>query len=105
MFVPTAAFHVASVGIFTVDAVEPLLINNNFDPNDKKLTIGHPQIGQIDLLRSFQTQDHKKIINILEQHLDVYSITTSQAHAEYDYHWMDDDFINTQVSILDILEK
>ena len=77
------------------------LINNNFDPNDKRLTIGHPQIGQIDLLRSFQTQDHKKIINVLEQHLDVYSITTSQAHAEYDYHWSDDDFINTQVSILE----
>ena len=29
------------------------LITNNFDPDDKSLTIGHPQVGQVDLYRSF----------------------------------------------------
>ena len=29
------------------------LVANGFDPEDKSLTIGHPQIGQVDLVRSF----------------------------------------------------
>lgn len=76
------------------------LIANNFDPEDKSLTIGHPQVGQVDLLKSFNTTDYKTIWNILEQHLDVFSIKTSESYAEYDYTWMDPDFIDRQISII-----
>lgn len=76
------------------------LVANNFDPNDKGLTIGHPQIGQVDLSRSFETNDHKRIWSLLEQHLDVYSIKTSSAYAEYKYHWSDSNFINSQIAII-----
>lgn len=76
------------------------LISNNFDPTDKSLTIGHPQIGQVDLVRSFGTEDYQTIWHALSNHLDVYSIKTSSATAIYDYHWSDADFIDKQVSII-----
>ncbi len=76
------------------------LIANNFDPNDKSLTIGHPQIGQVDLLRSFKTTDYKVIWSMLEQHLDVYSIKTSLSYTEYSYTWSDDNFITRQIEII-----
>lgn len=66
---------------------------NGFDPDDPALTIGHPQVGQVDLDRSFGTRDHFKIWNQLAQHLDVAAVSTSSHSAEYDYHWSDPDYI------------
>ena len=73
------------------------LLNNGFDPEDKSLTIGHPQVGQVDLLRSFGTTDYQIIWNLLEKHLDVFSIKTSSSYAEYNYNWSDDNFIDLQI--------
>lgn len=69
------------------------LIDNGFDPDDPALTIGHPQIGQVDLERSFGTQDHFAIWQQLSTHLDVAAVRTSQQSAQYDYHWSDPDYI------------
>ena len=60
---------------------------NNFNPDDPSLTIGHPKVGQVDLDASFSTTDFHKTLSILTEHLDVYSIKTSRAYAEYDYTW------------------
>lgn len=76
------------------------LIANNFNPDDKSLTIGHPQVAQVNLIKSFGTEDYQQIWNALSNHLDVYSIKTSTATAVYDYHWSDADFINKQVAII-----
>lgn len=76
------------------------LTDNGFDPEDKNLTIGHPQVGQVDLVRSFNTTDYATIWNILNQQLDVWSIRTSDCHAVYDYHWSDPDFQQRQIDIL-----
>ena len=65
------------------------LVANNFDPNDPSLTIGHPKIGQVDLQKSFGTDDFHQILEKLTQHLDVYSIRTSDSYCEYDYTWRD----------------
>jgi len=73
---------------------------NGFDPNDKSLTIGHPQVGQVDLERSFGTTDYQFIWNILYKYLDVYSIRTSDAYAEFDYRWSDPDFVQQQVTAI-----
>lgn len=70
------------------------LLNNGLDPDDKKLTIGHPQVGQVDLKRSFDTTDFQKIWSLLNQSLDVVEISTSAQTAHYDYHWRDTDYIN-----------
>lgn len=72
------------------------LINNNFDPEDKSLTIGHPQVGQVDLDNSFGTTDYKDIWDKVGSHLDVYLIETSDTRAIYDYSWEDLDYMTIQ---------
>jgi hypothetical protein len=73
------------------------LIDNNFDPDDKSLTIGHPKVAQVDLVRSFGTTDYEKIWAQLSQHQDVYRISTSIAAATYEYHWNDPDYDLQQI--------
>lgn len=77
------------------------LLDNGFNPDDKALTIGHPQIGQVNLLQTFGTEDHAKIWSILDNHLDVYQISTTDATATYEYHWSDNDYMDQQVAIIE----
>lgn len=77
------------------------LVANKFDPEDPSLTIGHPCIGQVNLLRSFDTEDHRVIWEKLSQRLDVYGIKTSRNEIIYDYRWSDEDFITRQVQEID----
>ena len=76
------------------------LIINGFDPENKNLTIGHPQIGQVDLLRSFSSENYRSIWDQLNTHQDVYSIRTSTAKSIYDYRWDDPDFIDRQIEVI-----
>jgi hypothetical protein len=76
------------------------LVANNFDPNDKTLTIGHPQVGQVDLLQSFGTAEYWDIWQMLNTHLDVYQIKTSDTQATYNYSWADADYMNQQITAL-----
>jgi hypothetical protein len=76
------------------------LFANGFDPNDKSLTIGHPCVGQVDLERSFGTEDYKKIWGQLSTKLDVYKIRTSAAEATYEYRWSDPDYVEQQIKAL-----
>ena len=76
------------------------LLRNGFDPEDKTLTIGHPQIGQVDLARSFGSEDYREIWQQLNNHLDVYAVRSSTAQAVYDYRWDDEGFISRQVEII-----
>jgi hypothetical protein len=73
------------------------LVNNGFDPEDKSLTIGHPQIGQVDLIRSFKSEDYQTIWNQLNTHLNVHAVRTSSADATYDYSWSDPDYMQQQL--------
>jgi hypothetical protein len=76
------------------------LTNNGFDPEDKSLTIGHPQVAQVDLIRSFGTDNYVDIWNMLGTHLDVYKIRTSDATATYSYNWTDTDYADQQIKII-----
>lgn len=76
------------------------LCTNGFDPEDPSLTIGHPKVGQVDLVRSFGTDNPHQIWQILSQSLDVYKIQTSRAQAIYDYRWSDSDYHHKQMEIL-----
>ena len=76
------------------------LTNNGFDPDDKSLTIGHPQVGQVNLLQSFGTDDYRKIWERLNNHLNVTAIRTSDAQATYPYCWSDADYMQQQVNSL-----
>jgi len=76
------------------------LVANGFDPEDKTLTIGHPRVAQVDLAASFGTQDYRSIWARLTDHMDVYTIKTSSAQAEYKYTWSDADYIEQQILAL-----
>ena len=77
------------------------LITNGFDPEDKTLTIGHPQVGQVDLQRSFGTEDYQSIWAQLNTRLDVVGIRTSTSQAEYPYSWQDLDYQQQQIQRLE----
>ena len=76
------------------------LERNGFNPTEPSLTIGHPQVGQVDLQRSFGTEDWENIYSQLSQHQDVYQIRTSTAGATYDYRWSDPDYDLQQIKAL-----
>ena len=73
---------------------------NEFDTEDKSLTIGHPQIGQVDLIRSFGSEDYREIWRQLNSHLNVTAVTTSSATAVYQYAWDDADYMEKQLKCL-----
>jgi len=76
------------------------LVANNFDPEDKSLTIGHPKVAQVDLVQSFGTSDYHSIWAQLAQYQDVYKIQTNSAEATYTYNWSDPDYREQQIRIL-----
>lgn len=72
------------------------LIANGFDPEDPALTIGHPQVAQVDLARSFGTEDYRDIWTQLNSRLNVSAIRTGSHTAEYKYRWSDPDYAQLQ---------
>jgi hypothetical protein len=68
------------------------LTANGFDPADKTLTIGHPKIAQVNLVRSFGTEDYQQIWALLNTRLNVTAIRTTTSSAEYPYRWSDPDY-------------
>lgn len=76
------------------------LVSNNFDPEDKSLTIGHPQVGQVDLTRSFSTTHYVDIWKVLGTHLNVSAIRTDDASAKYLYNWSESDYIQQQLKYI-----
>jgi len=76
------------------------LTNNGFNPEDKSLTIGHPKVAQVNLLKSFGTIDHQAIWQQLNNFQDVCSIKTSDASTIYDYRWNDVDCKHRQIEII-----
>ena len=73
------------------------LIANGVDPEDKSLTIGHPKVAQVDLVRSFGTTDYNLIWRQLADHLDVYKIRIGDIETTYEYHWSDPDYQQQQM--------
>ena len=70
---------------------------NGFDPEDRSLTIGHPQVAQVNLTKTFGTLDYNRIWQQLAAHLDVCKIRTSDAEATYEYRWSDRDYAEQQI--------
>jgi hypothetical protein len=68
------------------------LERNGFDPEDPDLTIGHPKVAQVNLRRSFGTEDYGRIWAELNTRLNVTAVRTSSHRAEYPYHWADADY-------------
>lgn len=76
------------------------LETNGFDPDDKSLTIGHPKVGQVDLQRSFGTEEYQAIWEILADFQDIHKIQIGSLEATYNYNWNDPDYIEQQIRAL-----
>jgi hypothetical protein len=76
------------------------LEKNGLDPKDPKLSLGYLPLGQIDLTRSFGTDDHKQIWNMLSDHLDIYRVEVDGVAQTYDYCWTDADYQQQQIQQL-----
>ena len=76
------------------------LITNGFDPEDRSLTIGHPRVAQVDLRRSFGTEDYRYVWARLNSRLNVSAIQTTTARAEYPYAWSDPGYMQLQIKEL-----
>ena len=73
---------------------------NGFDPEDPSLTIGHPQVAQVDLLRTFGTENYAEIWSQLNTRLNVQALRTTTAACEYPYHWANPDYKEQQIKCL-----
>ena len=76
------------------------LVANGFDPEDKTLTIGHPKVGQVDLKRSFGSEDYRNIWAQLNTRLNVLAIRTSNSQATYKYQWWNTDYMEKQIQCI-----
>jgi hypothetical protein len=76
------------------------LIRQGFDPANSMLSLGHLELGHVDLERSFGTHDIYKIWDIMSPMLDIYSISVDEITAVYDYTWADDDHEQRQIQFL-----
>jgi len=76
------------------------LIKNNLDPNDTRLSLGYLPIGEVNLQKSFGTENHFEIWKILGNHLDIFSIEVNGIVGVYDYCWSDPDYKKMQIDIM-----
>jgi hypothetical protein len=76
------------------------LMRNRFDYNDPRLSLGYIKIGQINLEKSFGTNDFFKIIEMISKHLDIYKIKIDDVECTYDYVWSDANYKQIQIDFL-----
>lgn len=74
------------------------LVKNNLDPKDTQLSLGYLPIGQVNLYKSFGTDDPMVIREILGRYLDIYKITIDDLEQTYDYCWADADYKQQQIN-------
>jgi len=83
-----------------IDGFESWLKENNLDPHNPKLSLGHLKLGEVDLLNSFGTTNAQDIWKQMGDYLDIYKIECGTASATYDYHWRDADHEQRQLESL-----
>jgi hypothetical protein len=70
------------------------------DYNDPKLSLGYIKIGQINLKKSFGTEDFTEMLKRLSAHLDIYQIIIDDTTGTFDYVWSDDNYKQMQINFL-----
>jgi len=76
------------------------LTKNGMDHNDPKLSLGYIKIGQVNLNKSFGTEDFAVILKKLSAHLDIYRIHADGVTGTFDYVWSDDNYKQMQIDFL-----
>jgi hypothetical protein len=76
------------------------LVDNGLDPQDPKLSLGYLPIGEVDLERSFGTDDMYEIWSMLSTHLDIYKIAVDDISRTFEYCWTDADYKQRQIDMM-----
>lgn len=76
------------------------LADNGRDYLDPDLSCGYLPIGQIDLVKSFGTMDHKIIWDVLSSHLDIYQIEVDGIKNKFEYSWTDSNYKQMQIDMM-----
>jgi len=76
------------------------LKKNKLDPDDPKLTLGHPKVGSVNMTESFPMSNFTDMQTILKRHLDVYRIRTTGHELYFDYRWSDRNYDQSQMVLL-----
>ena len=76
------------------------LERNGFDWNNPKLSLGHIKIGQVNIAKSFGTDNFFNILNLMSNHLDIYKIKIGDVEQVYDYVCSDDNYKQMQIDFL-----
>ena len=83
-----------------MDSFNKWLELNGFDPKNPALSLGYLEIGQVNLLKSFGTDNRENIWEMMSKRLDIYSIECMGNRAVYDYSWNDADYERQQINFL-----
>jgi hypothetical protein len=83
-----------------MDDFRQWLIDNNFNPDDLKLSLGHLNLGQVELQKSFGTTDEIQIRNILSDYLDIFKIEVDGVSNTFNYCWTDLNYKQMQIDMM-----
>ena len=86
-----------------MDQFRSWLKNNNHDWNDPKLALGYIKLGQVDLKRSFGTENFIEIYNKLSNNLNITKIEIIEAKTtdcEYSYSLESPDWKQIQINAM-----
>ena len=84
---------------FKKEEMEPYrhwLARNGYDWNDPKLALGYIKIGQVDLVKSFGTDQFIPIYNAMTENLNIKKISTENVSCEFKYTLESDDWKEIQ---------
>jgi hypothetical protein len=82
------------------DKFKTWLNSNGLDPQDTKLSLGYLPVAQVDLIRSFGTDDKFAIWDKLSKYLDIYKIEINGISAVFDYCWSDANYKQMQIDMM-----
>jgi len=76
------------------------LLKNGLDPKDPKLSLGYLELGHVDLLRSFGTDNMIEIHQQLSHHLDIYAVEVDDVRRTFDYVWSDATYAQREIETM-----
>jgi hypothetical protein len=76
------------------------LMANGRDPMDPQLSLGYLSLGQVELQKSFGTEDYQQIWDMLSNHLDIYKIEVDGVSNTFEYCWTDSTYKQMQIDMM-----
>ncbi len=76
------------------------LEDNGKNYQDPNLSCGYLPIGQVELQRSFGTNNYQPIWDMLSDHLDIYKIEVGNITNTFEYSWADRDYKQMQIDMM-----